>query len=121
MTGNESTSAPPGEGVATYSFTVEGGTYQILGRVITYNLDTGDDSCWFRIQGATTQTTNHSSGWVRWNDIELGQGWHWDVVHSSDDGDEIVEFTMAPGTYTLEFAYREDGLLLDAIVISKLD
>jgi len=32
-----------------------------------------------------------------------------------------VEFTMAPGTYTLEFAYREDGLLLDAIVISKLE
>jgi len=121
MTGNESTSAPPDEGVATYGFTVEGGTYQILGRVITYNLDTGDDSCWFRIQGATTQTTNHSSGWVRWNDIELGQGWHWDVVHSSDDGNEIVEFTMAPGTYALEFAYREDGLLLDAIVISKLD
>ncbi len=121
MTGNESTSEPPAEGVATYVFTVEGGTYKILGRVITYNLDTGDDSCWFRIQGATTQTTNHSSGWVRWNDIELGQDWHWDEVHSSDDGNETVEFTMAPGTYTLEFAYREDGLLLDAIVISKLD
>ncbi len=121
MTGNNSTSEPPAEGVATYIFTVEGGIYKVLGRVITYNLDTGDDSCWFRIQGATTQTTNHSSGWVRWNDIELGQGWHWDVVHSSDDGNEIVEFTMAPGTYTLEFAYREDGLLLDAIVISKLD
>ncbi len=121
VTGNESTNEPPAEGVATYVFTVEGGTYKILGRVITYNLDTGDDSCWFRIQGATTQTTNHSSGWVRWNDIELGQDWHWDEVHSSDDGNETVEFTMAPGTYTLEFAYREDGLLLDAIVISKLD
>jgi len=120
-TGNNSTSEPPAEGVATYVFTVKGGTYKILSRVITYNLDTGDDSCWFRIQGATTQTTNHSSGWVRWNDIELGQDWHWDEVHSSDDGNEIVEFTMAPGTYTLEFAYREDGVLLDAIVISKLD
>jgi len=58
---------------------------------------------------------------VRWNDIELGQDWHWDEVHSSDDGNETLEFTMAPGTYTLEFAYREDGLLLDAIVIYKLD
>jgi len=120
-TGNNSTSEPPAEGVATYVFTVEGGIYKILGRVITYNLDTGDDSCWFRIQGATTQTTNHSSGWVRWNDIELGQDWHWDEVHSSDDGNETVEFTMAPGTYTLEFAYREGGVLLDAIVISKLN
>jgi len=121
VTGNNSTSEPPAEGVATYVFTVEGGTYKVLGRVITYNLDSGDDSCWIRIQGAATQTTNHSSGWVRWNDIEWGQDWHWDEVHSSEDGNTEVEWTMAPGTYTLEFAYREDGVLLDAIVISKLD
>jgi hypothetical protein len=121
VTGNNSTSEPPAEGVATYVFTVKGGTYKVLGRVITFNLDTGDDSCWIRIKGAATQTTNHSSGWVRWNDIELGQDWHWDEVHSSDDGNKTVEFTMAPGTYTLEFAYREDGVLLDAMVISKLD
>ena len=121
VTGNDSTDEPPAEGVATYAFTVEGGTYKVLGRVITYNLDTGDDSCWIRIQGADTQTTNHSSGWVRWNDIELGQDWHWDVVHSSEDGNTQVEWTMGPGTYTLEFAYREDGVLLDAIVISKLE
>lgn len=121
VTGNNSTDEPPAEGVAAYAFTVEGGTYKVLGRVITYNLDTGDDSCWIRIQGADTQTTNHSSGWVRWNDIELGQDWHWDVVHSSEDGNTEVEWTMGPGTYTLEFAYREDGLLLDAIVISKLE
>ncbi len=121
VTGNNSTDNPPAEGVAAYTFTVEGGTYKVLGRVITYNLDSGDDSCWFRIQGADTQTTNHSSGWVRWNDIEWGQDWHWDVVHSSDDGNTEVEWTMGPGTYTLEFAYREDGVLLDAMVISRLE
>ncbi len=117
--GNNSTSAPPtAGGVASYVITVQGGTYKINCRVIAPT--TNDDSCWVRIQGATTQTTNHASGWVRWNDMAGGSDWQWDVVHSSDGGNAEVEWTMAAGTYTLEIAYREDGALIDAILITKI-
>ncbi len=117
--GNNSTSAPPtAGGVASYKITVQGGTYKIHCREIAPTGD--DDSCWVRIQGATTQTANHSSGWVRWNDMAGGSDWQWDVVHSSDDGNAEVEWTMAVGTYTLEIAYREDGALIDAIMIAKI-
>ena len=53
--------------------------------------------------------------------MAAGSGWHWDMVHSSDGGNREVEWTMAAGTYTLNVAYREEGVLLDAIVISKID
>jgi len=105
--------------VASYKIDVQAGAYKINCRVIAPS--TSNDSLWFRIQGATTQTANHSSGWVRWNDIAGGSYWHWDTVHSSEDGNTEVEWTMASGTYTLEIAYREEGVLLDTIVIGKID
>ena len=115
--GNNSTGNPSApSGVATYSITVPAGTYKIVGRVICPNGD--DDSFWVRIQGATTQTTNDPSGWVEWNNIDPGSEWHWDVFHSTDDGGAEVEWTLAAGTHTLEIAYREDGALLDAFLIT---
>jgi hypothetical protein len=33
-------------------------------------------------------------------------------------GGKTVLFTLPAGTYTLEIAYREDGCLLDALVIT---
>ncbi len=116
--GNNSADAPPAQGVATYRFTVQGGTYKIHGRVVT----SGDaDSFWLRIPGATTQTKNHpASGWVRWNGLQDGD-WHWEDVFSSDDANQTVFFTMKSGTYTLEVAYREETSLLDALVIVKVN
>jgi hypothetical protein len=101
--------------VATYDITVDGGTYVIFCRTIA---PTGtDDSFWLRIQGATTQTNNHSSGWVKWDVIESTE-WSWVHVQSMDDGNTKVEFTMSAGDYTVEIAYREDGALLDAIYMT---
>jgi len=126
--GNNSSGAPPAEGVATYSVTVQGGVYKIIGR--PFAADGSNDSFWLRILDSTgqivpTNTTNHSSGWVKWNGIrELEDDnvqWHWEDVFSDDDDDLTVHFTMATGTYTLEIAYR-DGCKLDAFVITdKLD
>jgi hypothetical protein len=113
--GNNSLDNPPAEGVATYVFAVKGGTYKILVRVIAPSVD--DDSFWFNIPGATTQTANHSSGWVKM-DVAEGSTWHWDEVNSDDDGDQTVQFTMGAGTYTLYIAYREDGTLLDRLLIT---
>jgi hypothetical protein len=114
--GNSGTNPRAPAGTATYTLTVADGTYKILGRVIA---PAGvDDSFWLRIQGATTNTKNHHSGWVTWNEIDLGHSWHWDEVHSHDDQGQTVHFTLAAGTHTLEIAWREDGTLLDALVIT---
>jgi len=114
----DSSSAPPAPaGTATYTFTVEGGTYKISCRII---IPSGD-SFWVRIPGATTQTTNHSSGWVRWSDPDDSNNWYWADVFSAEDDAEAVFFTMPAGTHTLEIGYREDAALMDAIVISKID
>ena len=111
--GNE-TANPPATGVATYSITVKGGVYKLVGRVI---IPSGD-SFWLRIPDATTQTKNHASGWVRWSDPANGDTWHWEEVFSADDASQTVKFTLAAGTHTLEIARREDGALLDAILIT---
>jgi hypothetical protein len=112
---------PPPDGVATYSFTAEGGTYKVLLRVI---ITGGSNSFWVRIPGATNHdpgTHPANPGWIRFNDISDGAEWHWDEVHSSDHNNEVVKITLPAGAHTLEIAQREDGALLDAIVISKID
>ena len=109
---------PPPDGIATYSFTVEGGTYKILGRV---RPDAGN-SFFVRIATGTPVPVTRTDGWIRWNSIEAGAAWHWDEVHDEQQsGNPRVEWTLPAGQHTLEIARREDGGLLDLIVISKLD
>ena len=115
--GNSSGSPPSPDGTASYTFTVEGGTYVLSCRII---IPSGD-SFWLRIPGATTQTTNHSSGWIRWSDPPNSDSWYWEDVFSAEDDGETVLFTMDPGTYTLEIGYREDGALMDTILIYKVE
>jgi hypothetical protein len=113
-----STDNPPTNGRVTIPFDVESGTYQIQTRVVAPT--DGDDSMWLRIEGATTNTTNHSSGWVQ-ADLREGKDWHWSDIYSIDDGGAVVNFTLEAGQHNLEFAYREDGLLIDAFLIIKVD
>jgi hypothetical protein len=118
--GDENSNPPP-DGVATYSFTAEGGTYKILLRVI---ITGGSNSFWIRIPGATNYdpgTDPLNPGWIRFNDISDGAEWHWDEVHSNDHNNQVVKITLPAGAHTLEIVRREDGALLDAIVISKID
>ena len=110
---------PPADGVATYSFNVaEDGMYGLTFRVI---IPEGDNSFWVRILGAETNTTNHASGWVRFNPIQAGDEWHWVDVHSWEpDGTfRFVDFTLSAGTHTLEVARREAGASLDVIAVLK--
>ena len=108
---------PPATGVATYSFTVQGGTYKIALRV---KPDLGN-SVWVRIVGATKYTPGtHTSGWIRFNDIEAGANWHWDDVHSSDHNNQVVSITLPAGKHSLQIAYREDGCQVDAILITAV-
>jgi hypothetical protein len=119
--GDENDTAPA-DGVATYSFTAQGGVYMISLRVI---ITGGSNSFWVRIPTATSQTHEDpdqpGAGWIRFNDISDGANWHWDDVHSNDHGNAVVNLTLPAGQNTLEIARREDGALLDLIVISKID
>lgn len=116
-----STSAAPGpDWVLRYDFSAEAGVYKIVTRVIAPTVD--DDSFWVRILDAESQTHEHpgqfGTGWVKFNGIAPGSQWVWDEVHSSDHSGEVVNWTLAAGNYTLEIAKREDGTLIDAILIT---
>jgi len=119
--GNSSDNPPAPAGTASYIFAVEGGIYKISCRI---NIPGGSNSFWVRIQGATIpiETELDPSGWVEWNGMPDEGNWYWhDVFSDDDDEDATVLFTMPAGTYTLDIGYREDGAMLDAIVISKID
>ena len=119
--GNSSDNPPP-DGIATYNFTVAGGTYKVSCRIIIPE----GDSFWVRIPGAANLTPgedpdNPGTGWVRWSDPPDSDVWYWYDVFSGDHGQAVANWTLPAGTYTLEIARREDCALLDAIVISKID
>jgi len=119
--GSNTNAAPGTDWVLRYDFTAEAGVYKIVTRVIAPTVD--DDSFWVRILDAESQTHEHpgqpGTGWVRFNDIAPGSQWVWDEVHSSDHNSEVVNWTLAAGNYTLEIAKREDGALIDAILITN--
>jgi hypothetical protein len=117
--GNDGDAAPGAEWIATYNFTVSGGTYTVVVRA----QDIGDDSFWIRIPSAASQTHEDpdqpGTGWVL-NDIGSAEGvWAWETVESDDHGDAVVSWTLPAGTHTLEIAKREDGVLLDSILITR--
>jgi hypothetical protein len=119
--GNSSDSPPP-DGIATYNFAVQGGTYKVSCRIIIPN----GDSFWVRIPGAANlipgeDPDNPGTGWVRWSDPPDSDNWFWYDVFSGDHGQAVANWTLPAGQYTLEIARREDAALLDAIVISKID
>ena len=116
--GNDNNTAPASEWIAGYNFTATGGDYKILLR----GQEAGADSFWVRITTATSQTHENpdqpGSGWVKFNGLDAPNGWAWDEVHSDDHERAIVNWTLAAGEHTLEIAKREDGVLLDAILIT---
>jgi len=118
--GGDGDAAPGADWIATYNFTAPKGVYKVLLRAIA---PTGeDDSCWVRITTATSQTHEDpdqpGTGWVRFNGIENSNEWLWDEVHSNDHDDAIVNWTLPEGENTLEIAKREDGLMIDAVLIT---
>jgi hypothetical protein len=105
-----------GPGLATYNFTVAGGTYKIWLRVI---IPPGNNnSFWVHVPGATYNLTVSASGWIVMNNIPDSTEWYWKDVHSSDENGQPVEFTLSAGSHTLLIGHREELALLDAIVIT---
>jgi hypothetical protein len=109
--GNNSTGSAPTNtnGHINFTFSVgPSGNYIVWGRVITPNAN--DDSFWIRMDGGS---------WIMWNNIAPGSSWHWDEVHNSNNGNQVVNFNLSSGSHTLTVAYREDGTQLDKIYITN--
>ncbi|MFB0524593.1 MAG: hypothetical protein ACETVZ_03570, partial [Phycisphaerae bacterium] len=117
--GDDGETAPGAEWVAVYNFTVAGGVYKVVLR----GQEAGSDSFWVRITSATSQTHEDpdqpGTGWVRFNEMDAPDGWRWDEVHSNDHNNAVVNWTLPAGANTLEIAKREDGVYLDAILITN--
>ena len=112
--GDDNNDPPEDVWLATYDFTVSGGVYKILARIIT----SPGNSFWFRIQGATSEQITREDGWINTNPMDDGDTWHWDEIHNDQQDDNIVYFTLEAGQHTLEVAKREDGTILDAVLIT---
>lgn len=105
--------------LATYDFTVSGGTYKILGRVVAPSAT--EDSFWCRIPDATLNVSVPND-WVWWDVSEAaGNDWAWDEINSDANDDVTVQFTMSAGTHTLEIGYREQTLLDRLWITDDLD
>jgi hypothetical protein len=124
--GNNSSGNPPSTGVAKYSIKIkEGGIYRMYLRVLCQVVGADDDSCWVRIQGATLNIAVAADGWITDNNIDDGvvnpTQWFWKQVghYAAEPGNDYIEFTMTPGTYTVEIAYREDGLQIDGFLVTN--
>jgi len=123
-----------GTAMATYTFTVQGGVYMIDLRwaCIAENYS-NSDGYWVQIEPApeaiktengddATLTDSTVGQWLNDNNMRpRSTDWHWSYIHSDDNsGDPDVQFTLPAGTYTLKFANRDAGTMLDALVITKV-
>lgn len=91
----------------------EAGSYAVFARAATSG--DGDDSFWVRANGGA---------WQKWNKINFGMydgNFHWDRVGHWTGGDasDPVNFDLPTGQNTVEFAWREPGIRLDKILVTK--
>ncbi|MCF7973000.1 MAG: DUF4457 domain-containing protein, partial [Phycisphaerae bacterium] len=119
-TADEGTAPTYPAGTLTVPFTVAGGVYTARFRVAFVG---GDDSCWVRIPDAAIDSAVDASGWIHFNDIPLGETWHWSQAVKSENqgGEPPVQFTLSAGTHNIEIAYRGAELKIDAIEFSLVE
>ena len=79
-------------------------SYRIFARIVAPN--GGDDSFYVRIDGGA---------WIQWwRGLRTGDNFEWREVLGGP-------FDLTQGEHLIEFAYREDGTLLDKLVLSAGD
>ena len=108
-TATDSRDKPDACGRTVYSFDVPvAATYTLWGLV---SISEGEEnSFWLRVDGRE---------WIKWNGIRKQREWHWHRVHDSDRGAISVEFDLAAGSHTLEFAVREYDTELDRLLLTN--
>ncbi|MBN1116141.1 MAG: T9SS type A sorting domain-containing protein [Bacteroidales bacterium] len=108
--GTESTgeaSADTADHVIVEFEVTEESNYKVWCRMITPSPN--DDSFWIKMDDGT---------WTMWNSIPSTSDWAWDDVHDQSN-DNPVTFYLTAGTHTLSICFREDGALLDKILIAN--
>jgi len=94
-------------GYAEYAFDVpEAGNYVIWGKVLA--VSGGSDSFFISMDGGD---------FARWDAQQAGT-YTWDQVNNRDDSDPVV-FYLAAGAHTLTIKQREDGTIIDRILITN--
>ena len=107
--GMNSTDSPPGSGKFRYNFNIQNDdTYAIWGRTKTD--DGNEDSFWMRMDGGE---------WIQWNNIRESDMWKWNEVHNSLEDGRPVLYRLSRGNHMLEFAYREENIALDKLLITN--
>lgn len=113
FTAGNTYNSPPTDPQEWITFQVQvgqSGNYNIFGRVKATN--GGNDSFWVRA---------NNGNWVKWNSIQQSNDFIWDQVHDSDAGNTPVSFELNAGLNTIVFGYRENGTLLDKVLLSLSD
>lgn len=108
---------PPDDGIATYKFEVESGSYNVYARAHAPQGDDGPkDSLWVRLD---------EGEWISWEDLQtdhwkmlkIDLGFLWAAVEASD-GKDLREFELDAGEHVLEIGYRGSGLKIDKLLIA---
>ena len=111
--GTATLTTEPGDmdmGRVTLDLTVDDdGTYRVWGRVLTPAA--ANDSFWVRVDGGA---------WNRWNTIPAAATFQWDQVHNEEMGALTEqEFMLTSGAHTIDVHYREEGALLDKVLVTN--
>lgn len=116
--GNDNGSPPDPNWIAVYNISVpETGVYNVVLR----GQEAGSDSFWVRFLDAAGQNVESpaGNGWVRFNGMDAPVGYTWDKVHSDEHSNTIAKWVLPAGPLTMEIGKREDGVYLDAILVTN--
>ncbi|WP_168215728.1 SdrD B-like domain-containing protein [Roseimaritima ulvae] len=92
----------------SYDFSVDqDGEYQM--HALVNALNSSDNSFWISIDGGQ---------WIQWHLSVTNGEWQWQTVSDGSSHDQ-VSFNLEAGSHTLKIKVREDGTMLDKIVISN--
>jgi len=127
-TGNNTTPVTDGSATATYTFTVTGGTYMLNLRYYTYGSGFSfSNGFWVKMPDATCTILGTgaavvlNNGWIDDNSMNNNTGYFgWDYVRSAVTPQGDVLFAIPAGTHTLSISNRDDGTMLDVIVLEKI-
>jgi len=96
-------------GSAIYDVEItEAGTYRLWGLVQSANTD--DDSYYVRVD---------NGNFLTWQTSITGNNWQWDLSTDQNNGGNIHEFNLTPGTHRIEIRRRQDGAKLDMIALTS--
>ena len=118
------------EGAGTFTLWLEPGVYQVNAKVLGES--GSDNSFWVRFLGTTAdeshywvndiEGSNHYqevTDWIEW-EFEVSQDWIIVPLTSVRNENALVQFEVETADYyNLEIAFREDGALLDAIMVTQ--